>query len=145
MKAAPKIVVVDAAILISALMGRSGGVLEEAGRQIVLATTDRALQEAERRVALGLRRPELLSALDELAAEISVISVESVLPLISPAEAALRDAVPSRNGAVSDAHILALAWELDAEIWSHDRDFGGTGVASWSTINLVTALVDAPD
>jgi predicted nucleic acid-binding protein len=144
-KAAPKIVVVDAAILISALMGRSGGVLEEAGRQIVLATTDRALQEAERRVALGLRRPELLSALDELAAEISVISVESVLPLISPAEAALRDAVPSRNGAVSDAHILALAWELDAEIWSHDRDFGGTGVASWSTINLVTALVDAPD
>jgi predicted nucleic acid-binding protein len=144
-KAAPKIVVVDAAILISALMGRSGGVLEEAGRQIVLATTDRALQDAERRVALGLRRPELLTALDELAAEISVISVESVLPLISPAEAALRDAVPSRNGAVSDAHILALAWELDAEIWSHDRDFGGTGVASWSTINLVTALVDAPD
>lgn len=145
MKAAPKIVVVDAAILISALMGRSGGVLEEAGRQIVLATTDRALQDAERRVALGLRRPELLTALDELAAEISVISVESVLPLISPAEAALRDAVPSRNGAVSDAHILALAWDLDAEIWSHDRDFGGTGVASWSTINLVTALVDAPD
>jgi predicted nucleic acid-binding protein len=144
-KAAPKIVVVDAAILISALMGRSGGVLEEAGRQIVLATTDRALQDAERRVALGLRRPELLTALDELPAEISVISVESVLPLISPAEAALRDAVPSRNGAVSDAHILALAWELDAEIWSHDRDFGGTGVASWSTINLVTALVDAPD
>jgi predicted nucleic acid-binding protein len=144
-KAAPKIVVVDAAILISALMGRSGGVLEEAGRQIVLATTDRALQEAERRVALGLRRPELLTALDELAAEISVISVESVLPLISPAEAALRDAVPSRNGAVSGVHILALAWELDAEIWSHDRDFGGTGVASWSTINLVTALVDAPD
>jgi len=142
-KAAPAIVVVDAAILISALVGRSAGILEDTGRHVILVTTDRALQEAERRVALGLRRPQLLAALEELATEISVISVESISSLIGPAELALRDAVPSRNGAVSDAHILALAWDVDADVWSHDRDFGGTGVASWSTINLVNALVDA--
>jgi predicted nucleic acid-binding protein len=70
------------------------------------------------------------------------VTIEALTPLIEPAEAALRDAVPSRNGAVSDAHILALAWEIDADIWSHDRDFAGTGVASWSTINLVRALAD---
>ncbi len=142
MKAAPAIVVVDAAILISALVGRSAGVLTEIGRHTIPVTTDRALEETERRVALGLRRPELLAALEELTTEISVISLESISSLIRPAEFALRDAVPSRNGAVADAHILALAWDVDAEIWSHDRDFGGTGVASWSTINLVNALLE---
>jgi len=141
-KSAPAIVVVDAAILISALMGRSAGVIAEAGRHAVLVTTDRALEEAERRIVLGLRRPELLTGLEELTTEISVVSVESISSLVDRARAVLRDAVPSRNGAVSDAHIVALAWDVDAEIWSHDRDFGGTGVASWSTVNLTRAFAD---
>jgi predicted nucleic acid-binding protein len=57
---------------------------------------------------------------------------------------ALRDSIPSRNGSTNDAHILALAWSANAEIWSHDRDFAGTGVASWSTLNLLTALAGLP-
>jgi predicted nucleic acid-binding protein len=52
----------------------------------------------------------------------------------------LRDAVASQNGSVVDAHILACAWSYDADIWSFDRDFAGTGVASWSTANLMRAL-----
>jgi predicted nucleic acid-binding protein len=36
--------------------------------------------------------------------------------------------------------LLALAWSLDADIWTTDRDFAGTGVASWSTPNLIREL-----
>ena len=52
----------------------------------------------------------------------------------------LRLAVPSRNGSMGDAHILALAWSFDADIWSHDRAFAGTGWPSWSNANLRAAL-----
>jgi len=52
----------------------------------------------------------------------------------------LRDAVASRNGSVRDAHVLALAWSVDGDIWTTDRDFAGTGVASWSTPNLMRGL-----
>ena len=51
-----------------------------------------------------------------------------------------RDGTPSRNGSVRDAHLLALAWDANADIWSHDRDFAGTGVATWSTLNLLRSL-----
>ena len=105
-----------------------------------LATTERAIDEVSRRVGLGMRRPELLPALEQLALEMEVLGIEMTPSLAATAEAALRDAVASRNGATSDSHILALAWELGADIWSHDRDFAGTGVASWSTINLIRAL-----
>ena len=57
-----------------------------------------------------------------------------------PAADALRNAPASRNGSVTDAHILALAWAYEADIWSHDRDFAGTGWPSWSSANLAAAL-----
>lgn len=56
------------------------------------------------------------------------------------AEDVLRAAPASGNGTVNDAHVLVAAWMLDADVWTHDRDFAGTGVASWSTANLLAAL-----
>ncbi len=61
------------------------------------------------------------------------------MSLVAAADA-LRHAPASRNGSVKDAHILALAWTFDADIWSHDRDFAGTGWPSWSSANLAAAL-----
>lgn len=52
----------------------------------------------------------------------------------------LKNAVASRNGSPADAHLLAVAWTYDADIWSHDRDFAGTGWPSWSSANLLAAL-----
>jgi len=51
-----------------------------------------------------------------------------------------RDAVASRNGSIRDAHVLVLARSVEADIWTIDRDFAGTGVASWSTPNLMRGL-----
>ncbi len=49
-------------------------------------------------------------------------------------------AVASNNGSSKDAHLVALAWSIDVDIWTTDRDFAGTGIASWSTPNLLRAL-----
>jgi len=49
---------------------------------------------------------------------------------------------PQRNGSTRDAHVLALAWSVEADVWTTDRDFAGTGTATWSTPNLMRALAE---
>jgi len=66
---------------------------------------------------------------------------EALEPLLPDSKAILRFAVASQNGSVKDAHLVALARDLDADVWTTDRDFAGTGIASWSTTNLMRALV----
>ncbi len=112
-------------------------------RNAVLVTTDRVIEEARRRIELGLRRPDLLTIIEALTKEITVVPVATLEPLLAQSEVALRDAVASRNGSTKDAHVLALAWDVDADIWTPDRDFAGTGIATWSTPNLLEALADA--
>jgi predicted nucleic acid-binding protein len=132
--------VVDAAILVAAARGRTSAALTRAANALLLATTERAIAEACRRIEFGLREPTLLAVVDGLTREMTVVPLGALLHLLTDREAALRDAVPSRNGSTSDAHILALAWAIGGDIWTHDRDFAGTGVATWSTANLVLAL-----
>jgi predicted nucleic acid-binding protein len=79
-----------------------------------------------------LRRLELLAIIDELLAEMTVVPVAALRPVLAESEIALKDAVASRNGSIRDAHVLALARCVEADVCSTDRDFAGTGVASWS-------------
>jgi predicted nucleic acid-binding protein len=135
-------IVIDAAILVAAVRGRSAGAILKAAGSAILVTTDRAVQEARRRIELGLKRPELLDVLDDLAELLTVVPVAALEPVLVRCEEALRDAVPSRNGSVRDAHVLALAWSVEADVWTTDRDFAGTGVATWSTPNLMRGLAE---
>jgi predicted nucleic acid-binding protein len=143
MKAPSSTLVVDTAVLIAGARGRSAGALAIVARAAALVTTDRVVHEARRRIALGLKRPELLVIVDALVAEMTVVPVAALTQLLSSAEIALRDAVASRNGSIKDAHVLSLAWSVDADIWTTDRDFAGSGVASWSTPNLMRGLAEA--
>jgi hypothetical protein len=131
---------VDAAILIAAARGRSSGAVLAAARAAALVTTDRAIAAPRRRIDLGLKRPELHPIVDALVAEMTVVPVAALSALLPQAAIALTDAVASRNGSTDDAHVLALAWSVDADIWTTDRDFAGAGVASWSTPNLIRGL-----
>ena len=142
MRAPSTILVVDAAILVAAMRGRSSGALLTAAANAILVTTDRVVQEARRRIALGLKRPDLLDLLDDLAELLTIVPVASLEPLLAQCEETLRDAVASRNGSARDAHVLALAWSVEADVWTTDRDFAGTGVATWSTPNLMRALAE---
>ncbi len=111
-----------------------------AARAAALITTDRVVHEARRRIALGLKRPELQAIIDALVDEMTVVPVAALTPMLNQSEIVLRDAVASRNGSIKDAHVLALAWSAEAEIWTTDRDFAGSGVATWSTPNLMRGL-----
>jgi predicted nucleic acid-binding protein len=143
MRAPTSTLVVDAAVLVAAARGRSSGALLEAGRSASLVTTDRVVHEARRRIELGLRRLELLAIIDGLLAEMTVVPVAALTLVLAESEIALRDAVASRNGSIRDAHVLALARSVEADIWTTDRDFAGTGVATWSTPNLMRGLARA--
>lgn len=143
MRAPSATLVVDAAILVSAAFGRSRGAILAAQRAAVLITTERAIQETRRRVELGLKRPDLLTVIDALTETMTVVPIAALMPLLERSEIALRDAPASRNGSTSDAHLLALAWSTGADIWTTDRDFAGTGVATWSTPNLMRGFAEA--
>jgi predicted nucleic acid-binding protein len=138
-----KALVLDAAVLVAAVRGRSSGAILEASRTIALITTERVVQEARRRIELGLKRPDLVAVLDSLLEEVTVVAMHSLKPLIVESETALRNAPASRNGSIKDAHVHALAWSIDADIWTSDRDFAGAGVATWSTPNLLRGLAAA--
>jgi predicted nucleic acid-binding protein len=142
-KAPSSTLVIDAAILVAAARGRSSGAVLAAARAARLVTTDRVVQEARRRIELGLKRPDLLVIVDALIAEMTIVPIAALASVLIHSEIALRDAVPSRNGSISDAHVLALAWSVEADIWTTDRDFAGTGIATWSTPNLMRGLAEA--
>lgn len=129
--------------MIAAVYGRSRSIVSQVGRIVALVTTDRALTEARRRIELGMKRPELLPLLDELASAITVVPLDDLVDHLPASERALREASASRNGSTRDAHILALARNVDADIWTTDRDFAGAGVATWSTPNLLRGLAEA--
>jgi predicted nucleic acid-binding protein len=131
---------VHAAILIAAARGRSSGAVLAAARSTVLVTTDRAVAETRRRIDFGLKRPELHPIVDALVAEMTVVPVAALSAFLPQAVITLTDAVASRNGSIDEAHLLALAWSIEADIWTTDRDFAGTGVATWSTPNLIRGL-----
>lgn len=135
--------VVDAAVLVAAARGRSSGALLAAARAASLVTTDRVVHETRRRIELGLKRPDLLPIVDALIVEMTLVPVAALTPLLTQSEIVLKDAVASRNGSNRDAHVLALAWSVEADIWTTDRDFAGTGVATWSTPNLLRGLAEA--
>lgn len=140
MKSVSTTLVVDAAILVSATLGANTGALIEALKSCRLVTTDRAVAEVSRRIELGLKRPDLLAVLAAVVEQMTIVPVSTIADDMPRAEAVLKDATPARNGSARDAHILALSWAVDADIWTHDRDFAGAGVASWSTINLLRSL-----
>jgi predicted nucleic acid-binding protein len=84
----------------------------------------------------------MLPLIDILLEEVTVVPTDSLESHFPGSEIALRDGAASRNGSTRDAHVLALAWDTGADIWTTDRDFAGTGVATWSTPNLVRALAE---
>jgi predicted nucleic acid-binding protein len=135
------IIVLDAAVLVAAAFGRVDAIIN-VQRRVAVVAAERVLEEARGRIVLGAKRPDLLGKLEALTAALTIVPDAELDSLVPACEMALREAVASRNGSIRDAHVLALAWAADADVWTTDRDFAGTGVASWSTPNLMRALAE---
>ena len=133
-------IVVDANILVSAVLGSAtGACLDRIAGERCLITSEGAVQEASR--VVGHIRPPDLPVLAALLDLVAIVATEDVGTTdLEEAQTTLRNAAASKNGSTNDAHLLALAWTVDADLWSHDRDFAGTGWPSWSTANLMAAL-----
>ncbi|MDW6025564.1 PIN domain-containing protein [Mesorhizobium sp. BAC0120] len=141
-RAPSSIVIVDANVILSVVLGRrSRTVFATVDASRLLATSSRAAEEI-RGVLKNIPnlQPHVMEAADVLLDGIQIIDKDVYSPLMDGAAWALRHAVPSKNGSERDAHLLACAWAFDADIWSHDRDLAGSGWASWSTANLRNAL-----
>ncbi|MBQ0820439.1 PIN domain-containing protein [Microvirga sp. HBU67558] len=136
----PAALVVDANIFVAAVLGSMTGThLDLISGRRSLITSEEAFDEAYR--VVEHIRPNDLSVLESLLDLLTIIAREDVADKDrAMAETALKNAPAFRNGSVTDAHLLALAWTLDADLWSHDRDFAGTGWPSWSTSNLLAAV-----
>ncbi len=139
-------VIVDANIVVSAVMGRkTGPAVNVAASRVRLVTSARAADEAVTvvtRLTQDGSEERLLAAI--YLQQIDIIPDGDYRTDLPKAAACLQNAVASRNGSTDDAHLLALAWLLSADIWSHDRDFAGTGWPSWSTANLLSCLAAEP-
>lgn len=136
--------VVDANIILSAVLGfRARPLLERVGARRALIISSGASSEVRHVLSwIAPDTPVLIEITSEILDAIEVVEEVRYNDGLGAAEQSLRRAVGSRNGSVNDAHVLALAWTYDADIWSHDRDFAGTGWPSWSSANLAAALAD---
>lgn len=135
-------IIVDANIILSAVLGfRSRPLLEMiSARRALIMSFEASVEVRHVLSRIDPDAPILIEIADEILQAIEVVEPIHYDASLPAAEECLRTAVASRNGSVSDAHILALAWIYDADIWSHDRDFAGTGWPSWSSANLTAAL-----
>ena len=136
------VLVMDANIALGILLGRRPRPVFETiltERQVILSS--HAADEIRTVVRSDARCPDEVRELAEtLFGEVTVVDPILYEHLMLQAGQRLGLAVPSRDGSRSDAHVLACAWTFDADIWSHDRDFAGTGWPSWSNANLMSCL-----
>ena len=125
--------VVDANILISAVLGKRVRHLIQTYGDVALFLPRSALEEAQQNLpGLAIRRKDdpqkALDILDSLTSGMELVSVEK--------ENVQADARRRMKRDPSDWPILAAALEVGCPIWTDDRDFFGCGVATWTTANV---------
>jgi predicted nucleic acid-binding protein len=78
---------------------------------------------------------------DEIYLDI-IAAVEHRMRIVPAAEYAAKEGIARRPipRDSDDWPTVALALALEADIWTHDRDFFGCGVATWTTETLLLHL-----
>lgn len=131
-------IVLDANILVSAILGRRVKLELRAAseRGVALTVPIPQLVEAETvlRSKIGLTHEE---AAEQLRLVLAIIRpIEEVF--YAPFESAARERLHSRGQ--PDWPVLAAALAAEGGVWSHDKDFFGVGVPVWSTRNVRFAV-----
>lgn len=124
---------VDANILIRFTVGRAAEQADDLkARGVQLATTDAQAREAERVLhsVFGFAEEQAAEEIRDTLAGMQLYHV----PTYRSQEASARARIHYKN--TRDWPILAAAIAHGAAIWTDDRDFFGTGVATWTTRNI---------
>lgn len=124
--------IVDANILVSAILGSATKLEKAVERGLELMIPDVQIFEAVTVLTrkLGADLEAAKRAVGALAEQMTVIETES----LAFSEKAARERLEERGQ--PDWPVLAAALVLEANIWTRDRDFFGVGVPVWSTRNI---------
>lgn len=125
--------VLDANILVRAVLGtRVRGLIERYAGPVDLLVPESAIAEVQEHLPTILAKRRLplepaVAVLDRLRAFLQELP-ESFY-------AAQKDSARARliGGDAEDWPVLASALALECSIWTEDRDFFGTGVATWTS------------
>jgi predicted nucleic acid-binding protein len=136
MSAAARPLVLDANILVRAALGpRARGVVERHAADAGFFVPAFCVEEAREHLPAIVRKrgwsaARVMAALDAVQDMLQVVDVALYADAMDEALSRLvgRDA--------DDAHVLALALTLNCPIWTEDRDFFGTGVATWKSAQV---------
>jgi predicted nucleic acid-binding protein len=140
----PKILVVDAMVLISAVIGEATPkLIQTLIPQVNLYAPEHAFEEAEKHLPTILRKRDtsdedvraVLETLEQLKKVIASVPKEDYSHLQNKASQRI-----SRDP--KDWSCVALALLLNAPIWTRDTDYFGTGLAIWTneTVELYLAV-----
>ena len=128
--------VLDANIVISAALGqRVRELLTAADDEVAFFAPQIAFDDAERHLpTIAARRDWSVEALADAQETLKTVngmvdSVPEEMYRIKKAEALAR--IAARD--FDDWHFVALALILDCPIWTHDADYLGTGIPTWTT------------
>ena len=128
-----KIIVLDANILIRAVLGKKvRGILEQYVSTTQFVTPDICYQDAKKYLPplFEKRNLPVQNALDVLEKlNCLVESIDANLYCLYEEEAKQRIAIRD----IDDWPIVALSLMLDCPIWTEDADFFGAGVATWTS------------
>lgn len=129
-----RLIVVDANILISAVLGTKVIQLIAAHRhEVRFLTPQICVVDAQKYLPplmIERARSTSVEAIDRLLAWVEPLELDVLVPFEESARALLKGRDPD------DWPILAAAWALNAPIWTQDQDFFGLGVATWTTANV---------
>ena len=142
----PRTIVLDANVLMRAVLGRRvAGLLEAFAPQVTFLAPDVAFDDVREHLAAVLDKRCESAALQQ--ALVKLTALRSAVQAVDHAEyEAMKPAALARIGPrdPDDWPVLASALLLNCPIWTEDRDFFGTGVATWTTA-LVELYFTEPD
>jgi predicted nucleic acid-binding protein len=132
----PKHLVLDANILLRAVFGaRVLWLLKQYEDVVVFYSPDECFEDARKYIPhlaarRGLDPSSGLLLLDELSRIVQAVDRS----LYEAFEAQARARISSRDA--DDWPVVAASLLLDCPIWTEDRDFFGSGAATWTTGNI---------
>ena len=143
---APRTIVLDANVLMRAVLGRKvAGLLERFAPQVTFLAPDVAFDDVREHLAAVLAKRGATSALQAALDKLSALQT-AVQPVDQAEYEAMKSAALARIGPrdPDDWPVLACALVLNCPVWTEDKDFFGTGVATWTTA-LVELYFTEPD
>ncbi|NBD14779.1 MAG: nucleotide-binding protein [Cyanobacteria bacterium] len=132
-----KSLVLDANILIRAVLGKKiNSLILQYNNQVAFYTPDLCFQDAEKYLPIILEKRHNIDvdlAMDVLT-QISQIVYPLDKDLYSQFEVEARKRIASKDE--DDWPVIAAALFFNCPIWTEDKDFFGTGIATWETYTL---------